>query len=245
MQRKLTQREILDDPNAATRTEIEGNLRDIALANRWLGGTDCVLEHLARLIGPHPSRQPVRILDLATGYADIPIAIVRWAHKHRVAVQITAVDKNPTIVQLARQRTRAIREIYVDAQDILHLPYSDDSFDFITCSQVIHHFTDKEVLALLRSVNRIAMCGIVIADIRNRTLCKYIVNAVSIFTSNRLTRHDAKVSFQNAFTPKHLKILADKASLPSCRIYLHGPYRIALVAVKARAIYTRKTPLDQ
>ena len=67
--------ELLDLPDQDL-PELERCLRDLAWINRFLGGTRVIFRHLPRLVaGLSP---PVRILDVATGYADIPRAVARW-----------------------------------------------------------------------------------------------------------------------------------------------------------------------
>lgn len=232
MQRTVIDKELLDVPGSATRAEIEGNLRDIAAANRWLGGTSVVLGHLTRLIGRNTNRRPIRILDLATGCADIPAAIVRWASKRDIAVRITAVDKNPDVVRIARENTRMIPEIAVEQQNILTLPYPPRAFDFVTCSQIIHHLSSEEVVTVLRTANRLSTQGIVVSDLHRRPFCISLAGLGSHLLSNRLSRHDARVSFPNAFTPQEIRELAEAAELVCYTLYAHWPCRTALVVDK-------------
>jgi len=228
MERRLEQRELLDGPGP-TRSEIEGNLRDIAASNKWLGGTSVIMRHLARLIGSQPSRRPVRILDLATGGADIPMAIADWARDHGISVRITAVDSNPAVVEIAQGNTEEYPEICVELRDIRVLPYHHRSFDFVTCSLALHHLETAEVISVLRSASAIATQGIVVSDLHRRPFCRMVAWLGSHLVSNSLTRHDGQVSFQNAFTPNELDQLAGMAGLPCWEVYRHGPCRLALV----------------
>lgn len=232
MARVLAEREYLDLPRQATRSEVEHNLRDIMAANRWLGGTSVVMRHLSHLIGPSPERQPIRILDIATGAADIPIAVATWARRHGITVQITAVDANPDVVEFARRNTHLFPEICVSRHDALSLPYRNHEFRYVVCSQVLHHLTNDEAIRVLGTANRLASEGIVVSDLRRRTMCSAAARAISPMLANRLSRHDAKVSFLNAFTPREMKELAKSAGLPCFAIYLHGPCRLALVVDK-------------
>lgn len=236
MKRTLVEKELLDVPSEATRAEVERNLADIATANRWLGGTQMMLGHLSHLICPQATGMPVRILDMATGGADIPIAIVQWARKAGLSVQITAVDVNPMVEEIARENTQDYPEICVDKQNILSLPYADQAFDFVICAQVLHHLANDEVITALREANRLSSKGIVVSDLRRRALCVNLARLASPFISNRLSRHDSKVSFQNGFTPDELRELAESAELPNYAIYAHGPCRLALVVDKRTII---------
>src|SRR5688572_5042617 len=58
---------------------LRGNLRDIRRANRWFGGTRAVVTTLAPLLRTQDATVPLSILDVATGSADIPIALAGWA----------------------------------------------------------------------------------------------------------------------------------------------------------------------
>ena len=232
MERRPVGKELLDLPGEASRDEIEGNLRDISRANRWLGGTSVVLCHLIHLIDVKPYRRPVRILDLATGLADIPVTLVRWARAHRLPVEIIAVDRNPIVVDLARENVRPYPEIHVRERNILSLPFADGEFDFVTASQVIHHLENEDVVSLLKTANRLASGGIVVSDIRRRPLCTLLANIGTLVVENRLSRHDGIISFRNAFTPGEIEELAVEAGLPCWRVYTHGPCRLALVSDK-------------
>lgn len=215
-----------------TRLEIEGYLRDVKIGNKWLGGTSVIMRHLTHLISSYPTRQPIRILDLATGLADIPMSIVRWARRQGIAVCITAVDKNPIVVELARQYVRSYPEIAIYQQDILQLPFKEGSFDFITCSQIIHHLSKDDVILLLHSANQIALQGIVVSDLRKRTLCILAADIGALFIKNKLSKYDLQLSFRSAFSPTELFDIAHEAGLPHVSLHFHGPCRIAMVVDK-------------
>lgn len=241
MKRILAERELLDLPKRATRSEIEGNLADITRANRWLGGTAVVLRHLSHLIGISPARQPIRILDLGTGAADIPVVIVHWAREHGIAVQIAAVDANPVVLEYARRNTRRFPEICLAEQNILDLRYEDRCFDFVVCSQILHHLENEGALSVLRAANRLSTQGIVVSDLRRRGVCIFAAGIGSRFLRNRLSRHDARVSFRNAFTDAETRELAEQAELPCFTIRFHGPCRFALILDKRTTICQPET----
>ena len=58
--------ELLDDPAADPRT-VEASLRDIAVANRWLGGTAAALHGIARVLGDLPRGSRVTLLEIGRG----------------------------------------------------------------------------------------------------------------------------------------------------------------------------------
>lgn len=236
VERTLVERELLDLPDGVTPAEVEGNLADNAATNRWLGGTSVVLRHLSRLASAQPAGQAVRILDMATGGGDIPIAIVQWAQRMGISVRVVAVDSNPVVVEIARRNTRDYPEISVEQQDILNLPYKGRGFDFVTISQALHHLSNDQAAAVLRAANRLASQGIIVSDLRRSSFSTGLASLACHFIPNRLSRHDARVSFQNAFTPDEIRELADKAEIPCYTLHTHGPCRLALVVDKRAMI---------
>lgn len=94
--------EYLDQP--VGRAELETGLDHLAAVNRWLGGRRAVLRSLRRLVTRGAA---VSILDAGTGAGDIPRAIVAWAHRRAIRPRITAIDRHPQTIGIARERTRA------------------------------------------------------------------------------------------------------------------------------------------
>src|SRR5258708_521194 len=112
--------------------------------NRWMGGYTIPLCYLQQF-----ATGPLTLLDLATGAADVPRAIALWAKRNSLAIRITAVDGNPDILRIARERSADFPEIQIEQQNLLALPYPRGSFDIVTCSLTLHHFADADVLAIL------------------------------------------------------------------------------------------------
>ena len=74
--------------------------------NRWLGGSKAVLSHLKAWSRRWKPGQTIRILDIATGCADIPIAIHQWARKAGHDVRIVGIDLHETALQIAAEGVR-------------------------------------------------------------------------------------------------------------------------------------------
>ncbi|MGH2474316.1 MAG: hypothetical protein ACRDIL_03555, partial [Candidatus Limnocylindrales bacterium] len=64
--------ELLDGRLDDVRT-LAGNLRDLARANRWLGGSRLSASGVEALA---MGRSPISVLDVGTGGADIPLALI-------------------------------------------------------------------------------------------------------------------------------------------------------------------------
>jgi hypothetical protein len=90
--------ELLDGP-LLDGALLEANLRDMARANRLLGGTRLSLRAVAVLA---PGSTPVTLLDVGTGGADIPLTMLRDARRRGRPMQVTAVDSRAEVLSAAR-----------------------------------------------------------------------------------------------------------------------------------------------
>src|SRR6266404_1671555 len=142
--------EIMDRPGNEP-SLLRADLRVLEDVNRYLGGYRIPLLYLRDLSDSRDPSRVLTILDLATGAADVPRAIATWARSQQVDVAITAVDGSPEILQIARENTAGWPEIRVEQQDLLALPYPAASFDIVLCSLALHHFSESDAVAILRS----------------------------------------------------------------------------------------------
>jgi 2-polyprenyl-3-methyl-5-hydroxy-6-metoxy-1,4-benzoquinol methylase len=213
--------ELLDlPPENYSQSELAGSLSDIRKVNRFLGDNHAMLKFFAGLVsGIAAGDRPVRVLDVATGSADIPVAIVKWARKHGIKVAVTAVDLNPLVVREAAAFTRMYPEITVSVADGFSLPYGDGSFDIVLCMKTLHHFNEEDTGRLLAELYRVAAFGYIIMDLRRSRVAWILITVLTrLFTRNRLTRHDGPMSVLRAYTDAELRALADRAGLAGHRV---------------------------
>ena len=221
--------ELLDSPGWDPAL-LRANLRDIRRVNRLAGGSAAVLRHLPRLMAGLSADRDVRILDLATGSADIPLAIAGWSRRHGRRVSIVASDNSIEILAVAREQTAGNSAIAVQQFDARALPLPDRSFDVVLCSLALHHFTRPDAVALLREMHRVAAYGFILNDlVRGRLAYATAWLVAHLATRNPLTRHDAPLSVLRAFTPAELADLLGEAGIGGATIHRHPFFRMTAV----------------
>lgn len=150
--------ERLDDPSLPAPLRAR-SLQDIGRANTLLGGARAV--RLA-LDGVWPALETQgSLLDVGTGLADLPLRARRRAQRRGVRLLTVGVDG-------AESLARAVRDL-LDAAvcaDARALPFADRSLDVVLCSQVLHHFPDAELPAVLRELDRVARRAVIVSDLR-------------------------------------------------------------------------------
>lgn len=221
--------ELMDEPEV-DRGELDRSLRDLRGVNRWLGGTRVVLRHLPGMIA-RLGAEECTVLDVGTGSGDIPLQVARWARGRGLRTRITATDLHPRTLALAREHTAPDPDVTVEAADALALPYPDGAFDFALCSTALHHFEGDQPARVLRELDRVARCGVIVNDLaRSRAaLLGARLLAATVWRTHPVTRHDGPLSVRRSFTPAELRELARAAGIRGARAYAHFPFRLALV----------------
>lgn len=204
--------EELLDARSHDMAELEESLGHVASVNRWLGGAAAVTRYIKPLLA---QRAHVRLLDVATGSADIPLQIVQWARRRGYRVEIVATDIHPQMLELARRRCRNYGEIAVQQADALQLPFPADAFDASMMSLALHHFEGAAQLTVLREMARVTREIVIVNDLE-RTRLNHLgarILAATHWRHNRLTRHDGPLSVLRSFTKDELRAIGAAAGL--------------------------------
>jgi ubiquinone/menaquinone biosynthesis C-methylase UbiE len=224
--------ELLDSPHETAPRDLEHTLRDIRRANIFGLGTWVVKHHLARLLRDWPRDEPVNILDLATGSADIPEELCRWGRRRGLKLRVVATDKSEAILAVGRRRIRTAGlegSFSFAVCDATRPSFREGSFDVIICSLAFHHFNVKQAERALGELARLARVGFIVNDVYRAGGALYMAWLLGHFTTtSRLTKHDGPASVLRAYTPAELRRLSARCSV-AVRIYRHPFWRVAVV----------------
>ncbi|MGH7213725.1 MAG: methyltransferase domain-containing protein [Tepidisphaeraceae bacterium] len=211
--------------------ELARSLRFIRWVNVAFGFTRATLSHLDRFSRRWRPGQTVHILDVATGSADVPLAILRWAAQRGHDVRIVGIDRH---AKTAREALRIARDprLSIIQADALCLPFDDASFDYALTGMFLHHLDDADVVRALAEMNRASKRGVIVADIlRNRRALAWI--KLLTLPCGAMVRHDAAVSVVQAFTRDEIIGLAERAGIGFVRYHRHFGHRFVLAGERS------------
>jgi SAM-dependent methyltransferase len=214
--REVSRSELMDRLDAPP-AELIRSLIDIARLNR-IGATKTIQRHIAPFLARQRAGETLRILDVGTGAADIPLALARWARRRGHRVRIVALEVHPTILRHAARVVDGTPEVQLVAGNALEAPIRPGSVDVTLCSLVLHHLPEEAVIGLFRQLADLARLGFVVSDFRRGRLAWAAVwLATHAVSRNPMTRHDGPLSVRRAYTPEELVRLARRAGLPDIR----------------------------
>lgn len=208
----------------------------LALTNRWFGGSRLVVRHLERWAPRwEEPDQPISVLDVGTGLADIPMALVRWARSHGKRLTVTGLDLVASVADLARERVRHYPEITIVRGDLFSLAATPARYDYVTASLFLHHIDQPRTVAALAALGGLARRGLIVSDLK-RTRASWLAVATAGFVlGNAIVRHDAPLSVRRAFRTAELAALARRAGLDYLTARAEPWFRVSLAGEKPDA----------
>jgi hypothetical protein len=249
--KRSAEKEMMDLPGNPKDLLVE-DLRNLRRINRYLGGYRGVMKGLKRLIAEHKMSR-FSLLDVGTGSADIPRVIVQWARDRGIEAQVVGLEPEAVTAQVAAILTQEQTNppfipllqrgkegdfrrcgISVVRADGNAPPFRAASFDFVLASQMLHHFSEENIVAQLRTWSRLARRAIIISDLVRAPIAYYGIRLLTkLFTHNVMTLTDAPLSVQRAFTMAEWHELFRRAEIGPFQVFSVFPYRVlALVSPK-------------
>lgn len=214
----------MDRPDAAP-AELEAALKSLRGLNRYFGSYRVIAHFLERWIR---SGERLRLLDLATGSADIPRLIAEHARRVGAEVEIVAVDFQPSTVRTAERLSAEYPEIVCECADVLAYR-SNELFDIVICSLALHHFSEDDAVRLLRRCRELSRRCVLVSDLERSFVLTagVFLLTLSIFR-DPMTRNDGRASAQRAFSFGELRGLALRAGWQD---FHSGQFRFARQAI--------------
>lgn len=197
--------ELIDDEASLVPAEVRRMHDELAVINRWLGGLSASM----RTIVAHTEHLPaLTCLDVGSGGADVPRALVRWGRARGLPVRIVALDVSRRACAELARRTEGYPEITPLVADGRRIPLPDRSVDVAHAALLFHHLDDRDGVRLLGDMRRVSRLGVVVNDLHRHLLAWGSIGVLTrLFSRSRLIRHDAPLSVRRGFTRRELAAL--------------------------------------
>ena len=219
---RIDSEEILDSVLCPA-PEAETSLRDLCRMNRWFGGvgtTSSLIERVASISG----QKHFSILDVAAGFGEVPRAAASRLASRGITLQITDLDR------LHSHLERGHRAVVADA---LALPFTDNSFDLVTCSLFAHHLQPADLARFGGEAARVRRCAVLINDLIRHPLHVALVCAGFPLMRSYVSRVDGLASVRRAYTPEEVReILSSSKAVDHIDISTHYLFRMGVIAWK-------------
>lgn len=203
---RATSTEFLDQPDCDP-SLAAASYRFMERVNGCFGGTRVVRRFLCAAAKGRDVNAPLRVLDIGSGSCDIPLAVSRWARARSIPLHITCLEMAGPAVEIARRRLAQTNDSAVhllQGDAFTHQPA--EPYDYAVASMCFHHFSNEQILTLLRHLRGFVTHGVLINDLRRSPWASggaRLLLAVSGARSG--VRHDALLSIRRGFKTGELE----------------------------------------
>lgn len=219
--------ELMDEPGLDPREHAVA-LRALSRLN-WISNSAGILWRPIRELAATPGHGPIRLLDIATGSGDVPVALARRAARAGVRLEIEGCDLSERALEIARRRAAGAgvgaRFFRLDAvEDAL-----PGEYDVVTSSLFMHHLREDQIPALLYKMRCGARRMVLVNDLRRTQpglVAAYL--ASRLCCRSHVVRVDAMLSVRAAFTTPEFEALAAEAGLDGATVQPRWPMRFLL-----------------
>ncbi|MEO5500770.1 MAG: class I SAM-dependent methyltransferase, partial [Ginsengibacter sp.] len=144
---RSSKKELLDGDDIPF-NEIVENMRELNVINSRLGGHKITTEGFKKLCG---NRKEISVCEIGCGGGDNLAVIKSYCKKNKISVTLTGVDINKECIEFAREQNNSsnISFIHANYEKVILNTTPDIIFSSLFC----HHFSDDQLIEMLRWIN--------------------------------------------------------------------------------------------
>ncbi|MDB5098851.1 MAG: SAM-dependent methyltransferase [Cyanobacteria bacterium RYN_339] len=222
--------ELIDLPTTPWEDVLKG-MRDVQRLNKLLLTYNVLLDTLLRHVR-WPEGRPLRVLDVGTGLADIPRALVRMARQRGAAIEVVGLDLNARILEMASEHTARYPEIRLVQGDALALPFEAGHFDAALNHLALHHLPTDGHVRFFQELDRVVRPGgaVMVGDLERSHLNVALARPFLALFTSEIAQHDGIVSILKALSAEELTDVLARTGLSYLRREWLAPAAQFLVA---------------
>lgn len=226
MRERIRTDELMDDP-ALPAAEHDHALAGLARLNAWSRSHRLLWSGIARhACEANAAGRVLRVVDVATGSGDAPIALAQRARKLGLRIEWTLVDNSAHALDVASTRARlAGVAVQTVVADIVAKPLPCEG-DVVTCSLFVHHCERDGAVSALRHMAIAARIAVGVTDL-DRTAEGLALAWLGsrVLSRSPIVHFDAIASVRAAFTLQEARELARDAGLTGASLTTAWPAR--------------------
>lgn len=218
------------DTGDYTPAEYERCLSELSFINRFLGDAFALKKTLLPEIEKE-NPQTFSVLDVGAGSGEMLRMIAKFARRRKRKTNLYGLELNARSARAILEESKGCAEISAVRGDAFSLPFADGTFDYAVCTLFTHHFTDENVVKILREMARVSKRKIFVVDL-HRHKAAYALYKIfcAAFGISDFVRGDGSLSILRAFKSVELEKLARDANLTEISVKRFFPFRLVLQA---------------
>lgn len=204
-------------------------MQELNFINTYLGGHEITLAGLKKLLRLVSTKEEVLICEIGCGGGDNLMAIAAWCKKKNINASFVGIDINADCIKVANEMCKELRATFI------HSDYKKVEFRekpaIIFSSLFCHHFSNIELVEMLRWMSENSIRGFFINDLHRHAAAYYSIKWLSrAFSKSYLVKNDAPLSVARAFTRTEWITLLTSANIVEFTIEWKWAFRWLITA---------------
>ncbi|MEO8962309.1 MAG: methyltransferase domain-containing protein [Ginsengibacter sp.] len=223
--KRSIQKELLDEDGIPS-AEIVLNMKELEWINAHLGGHSITIKGFKSLL---QNKKNISVCEIGCGGGDNLKVIGQFCTTNSIRAQFLGIDINDNCIKYARRNAR-LQNARFFVSDYNKFNFEDNKPDVIFSSLFCHHFSEEELVTMLRWMEANSLRGFFINDLHRHPIAYYFIKlATKVFSKSRLVKNDAPVSVLRGFKKKEWKDLLQKAGISNYSIRWKWAFRFLIV----------------
>jgi ubiquinone/menaquinone biosynthesis C-methylase UbiE len=228
LSKRSYKKEILDNDNIPF-ADIRQNMKELNAVNTHLGGHAITISGIKKILSHTKTNQPITICEIGCGGGDNLHAIEKWCTKNKIPVTFIGIDIKQQCIDFAQQQYPSLNCRWI-ISDYQKISFTADKPDIIFSSLFCHHFTEHELIFMLRWMKQQVTKGFFINDLHRHWLAYYSIQTITgIFSQSYLVKNDAPLSVARGFKKSEWHKMMQSAGIENYSINWKWAFRHLIV----------------
>lgn len=223
------QKELMDGEDIPFK-DMAITLEELNVVNSRLGGHTITCKGVNSLL--KDNAESVTVCEIGCGGGDNLKAIQKKFNSASTKINFIGIDINPECIQYAREKYPELNCRWI-CSDYARVNFDTVKPDIIFSSLFCHHFTDEQLIFMLRWQNENSNLGFFINDLHRHWLAYYLIKYITkFFSKSYLVKHDAAVSVARGFKKQEWRAYFKAAGLKNYAISWQWAFRYLVTSKK-------------
>jgi SAM-dependent methyltransferase len=222
-------KELLDADNIPF-GDIKKNMAELETINRLLGGHAITIKGL-KAFAPKQNQQ-FSVCELGCGGGDNLKALDEYARREKLAIQFIGVDIKKACINYAAEKNKGMEATWICC-DYQLTPIHNNPPDIIFSSLFCHHFSQKELVAMMQWMYEHSSKGFFINDLQRHPMAWFSIRWLTrLFSRSYLVKNDAPLSVLRGFSKKEWQEIFRLAGISNYTISWQWAFRYLVICKK-------------
>ena len=229
LSRRSSQKELLDRDDIPFE-DIKRNMHELDFINTYLGGHAITIQGAKVLLNNPSIPKTILVCEIGCGGGSNLLALAKWFKKQNIAISFIGIDINPDCIAVAKNACADLETEFItsDYKTVTFTKTPDIIFSSLFC----HHFSNLELVEMLRWMRNNSSIGFFINDLQRHAAAFLSIKILTtIFSKSYLVKNDAPLSVARGFKRIEIEELLTLAGIESYSIEWKWAFRW-LVVVK-------------